>query len=115
MEIQDNTSQQSEQPQPQPDLVSLWEQMGASTGSLIGRFIGLNAKLGLDALHNLQTGMPNAEPGIRSRVWTEMGRSYGESLGYNLGLAMDSFIKSLDNSLVSPLADDEGQNRPDNE
>ncbi|MFZ5639362.1 MAG: hypothetical protein ACOY4Q_01540 [Bacillota bacterium] len=111
MEIQEKTSQH----QSQPDLVNLWEQMGASTGSLIGRFIGLNAKLGLDALKSLHTAMPDAEPGIRSKVWTEMGRSYGESLGYTLGLAMDGFIKSVDNSLVRPLVEADGQNRPDNQ
>jgi len=103
----------SQQPQhnehqgPQPDLVSLWEQMGATTGSLIGRFIGLNAKLGLDTLQGFAINPDNMNPGIRSKVWTEMGRTYGESLGNAIGLAMDSFAKSVEDSVVQPLAEAE--------
>lgn len=103
MNNQQQDPSQNEQFQSQTDLVSLWEQMGASTGSLIGRFIGLNAQLGLNALQSMQNVIPVNEPGIRSQVWTEMGRGYGENLGYAIGLAMDSFVKSVDDAVVKPL------------
>lgn len=106
---QQNPSQQPEQSHLQPDLINLWEQMGASTGSLIGRFIGLNAQFGLNALQSLQTAIPATEPGIRSKVWTKMGQAYGESLGYTIGLAMDGFIKAVDNTVIQPLAEAEQQ------
>lgn len=100
---QQNPSQQPASSQFQTDLVSLWEQMGACTGSLIGKFIGLNAQLGLTALQSLQTAIPVTKPGIRTQVWTEMGRNYGESLGYTIGLAMDGFMQSVDATVVKPL------------
>lgn len=105
-------SQQPQQPeqsqQPPNDLVGLWEQMGATTGSLIGRFIGLNAQFGLQVLESMVINPLRqnvSEPGIRSKVWTEMGRSYGESLGYSIGLAMDGLANTADHSLVEPLAE----------
>lgn len=106
---QQNSSQQPEQSQRQPDLINLWEQMGASTGSLIGRFIGLNAQLGLHALQSLKTAVPETEAGIRTRVWSQMSQAYSESLGHNIGLAMDSFINAVDNTLIQPLAEIEKQ------
>lgn len=97
------------------DFVALWEQMGANTGSFLGKLIGLSAQYTLNAyeqtvvnpLQQLQdslnpppsdTGVP---PDIRTRTWQEMCSKFGESWGKSIGLAMDVFINSLKTSAES--------------
>lgn len=87
------------------NLVALWEQMGASTGSFIGRLIGLSAQYMLEAYRqtvieplrqsagSLNPTQPNSEtPGIRETTWREMGQEYGGTIGTSLGMAMDLLI-----------------------
>lgn len=91
------------------DLVSLWEQMGASTGSFLGKVIGMYAQYGLMTYDQLvvnplkqfaQNTAQNLEyscqpPDIREQTWSLMGEKYGESLGTSVGTSMDLFINSL--------------------
>ncbi|MHB9093070.1 MAG: hypothetical protein ACYC21_00240 [Eubacteriales bacterium] len=105
-----------EQSTPQNEnLVELWEQMGTSTGNLIGKIIGLTAQYGLQAYQQAvinplneagihytappsETGVPSD---IRQQTWGQMGKDYGEYIGTSLGMAMDLFIKSVENSVQS--------------
>lgn len=108
------------------DLEALWEEMGASTGAFIGRFIGLNAKLGLQVLDSvfsqpLEAMTPkghDAPPeesdtkeetpaqgnaGIRTEVWQQMGYQYGTKMGEITGMGMDMLIQSLNQGIIEPL------------
>ncbi len=101
---------------PTGDLAALWEQMGASTGSFLGKIIGLSAQYGLSAYEQvinspLQqaaaiSGSPSSETSasafasdgpanIREQTWQEMGKQYGEAIGTSVGLMMDLIINSL--------------------
>ncbi len=98
------------------DLVTLWENMGASTGGFLGRLIGYAAQTTLQmyqqAVNNpLQqlnnsysgsttgpTGEPDEPPDVRQQTWTEMGREFGEAMGNSIGMSMDLLIKNLKNS-----------------
>ncbi len=94
------------------DLTVLWEQMGASTGSFLGKTIGLSAQYALQAYEQMiilplqqmqQTaavnGPPPSETGIpgniREQTWRTMGKQYGETIGMSVGMAMDLLINSL--------------------
>lgn len=107
------------------DLANLWEEMGASTGAFIGRFIGLNAQMGLQVidgflapLANMTPKGQNAKPplsntkeqtpaqgnvGIRTEVWQQMGLQYGTKIGESLGLAQDLLVQTIDFSVEEPL------------
>ena len=107
------TDQQS---QPQ-DLTALWEQMGSSTGTLLGSLIGCTAQSGLRAYEQMvinplrqlnQSSRPAGQenisadpaqaPGIREQTWQEMGRRFGDIIGTSIGMSMDLLINSLENS-----------------
>lgn len=99
------------------NLVNLWEEMGASTGAFIGRFVGLNAKMGLQILDgflapiaNMTPKSQNAPPpdgdtkgqtpaqgniGIRTEVWQQMGMQYGTKIGESIGLTQDLLVQTL--------------------
>lgn len=91
------------------ELVSLWEQMGASTGSFLGKIIGMYAQYGLMTYDQLvvnplkqyaQSTEQNLQysyqpPDIREQTWSLMGKKYGETLGTSIGTSMDLFINSL--------------------
>lgn len=108
------------------DLVHLWEQMGASTGSLLGKLIGLTAQYGLQSYQQnvvkpLQDYSSSfhpaaAEPGvaadIRQQTWREMGRDYGEMLGNSLGMTLDLLIKTIESTAQSTVP---GYNLPPEE
>lgn len=103
------------------NLVNLWEEMGASTGAFIGRFIGLNAQMGLRVLDGFLTPLANMTPkgnnapppkgdtkdqtpaqgnvGIRTEVWQQMGLQYGTKVGESIGLSQDLLVQTL-NSFV---------------
>lgn len=99
------------------DLVALWEQMGASTGSFLGKLIGLSAQYTLEAYNQividpLKQSLANTDPppsdtgvpsDIRTRTWHEMGKEFGESWGTSVGLAMDVFINSLKTAAESSV------------
>jgi len=105
------------------DLVHLWQEMGASTGSLLGKIIGLTAQYGLDTyqqnvvqpLQDYSSDLPDAPPApdipsdIRQQTWGEMGRDYGEMLGNSIGMTMDLMIKTLENTAQSSVP---GYNQP---
>lgn len=105
------------------DLVRLWMEMGASTGSLLGKIIGLTAQYGLTAyqqnvvqpLQQYSSSVPAIPPGpgvpsdIRQQTWREMGRDYGEMLGNSIGMTMDLLIKTLENTAQSTVP---GYNQP---
>ncbi|WP_418792168.1 hypothetical protein [Phosphitispora sp. TUW77] len=107
--------------QKKDDLVTLWENMGASTGGFIGRLIGYTAQSTLQMyretinkplqqLNNSYnemteskitdgpTGEPDEPPDIRQQTWSEMGREFGQALGDSIGMSMDLFIKNMKNS-----------------
>lgn len=91
------------------NLISVWEQMGASTGSFLGKVIGIYAQYGLMVYDQLvvnplkqfaQSTAQNLEYSyqphdIREQTWSLMGKEYGESLGTSIGTSMDLFINSL--------------------
>lgn len=94
------------------NLVSLWEQMGASTGSYIGKIIGMYSEYGLMAYDQLVinplkqftgTAADNLQysyhpPDIREQTWRTMGTEYGEKLGSSIGMTMDLFVNTLKNA-----------------
>ncbi len=100
---QDNTNQN------EVNLVSLWEQMGASTGSYIGKLIGMYSEYGLMAYDQLINNPLKQFTGttadnlqysyqphdIREQTWNTMGREYGEKLGSSIGMTMDLFVNTL--------------------
>ena len=104
------------------DLVSLWEQMGASTGSFLGKVIGMYAQYGLMTYDQLvvnplkqfaQNTAQNLEysyqpPDIREQTWSLMCKEYGESLGSSIGTSMDLFINSL-KVMTPPTESESGQ------
>lgn len=106
------------------DLVHLWEQMGASTGSYIGKLIGMYAQNSLQAYDELvvnplkqladntaQNLQYSCQPhDIREQTWTTMGKEYGEALGSSIGISMDLFINSL--KVMTPPS---LQTHPDND
>lgn len=95
------------------NLVNLWEQMGTSTGSLLGKFIGLTFQYGLQTYQQAVISplqqvsqnftAPPSEHGIpsdvREQTWGQMGREYGEYLGKSIGMTMDLLIKSLESAV----------------
>lgn len=100
------------------DLVNLWEQMGSSTGGLLGTIIGLSVKSGLQIYNQTiinplkqfstsgNTSEENSDsPGLREQTWSTMGSEYGEIIGKSIGLSMDLLISSLDNIFRSPEKD----------
>ena len=105
------------------DLVRLWTEMGASTGSLLGKIIGLTAQYGLmsyqqnvvQPLQQYSSNVSAVPPGpgvpsdIRQQTWREMGRDYGEMLGNSLGMTMDLLIKTVENTAQSTVP---GYNQP---
>ncbi|MDT3701087.1 MAG: hypothetical protein RO469_16915 [Thermincola sp.] len=118
MQEQDPTTSQEQGPvSGNDDLVRLWQEMGASTGSLLGRIIGLTAQYGLTSyqqnfvkpLQEYSSRIPAAppEPGVapdvRQQTWREMGREYGEMLGNSIGMTMDLMIKTLENGAQSSV------------
>ncbi|ADG81909.1 hypothetical protein [Thermincola potens] len=99
-------------------LVSEWEKMGASTGAMLGRLIGLAAETGLRALDQIvltplaktrdEVNKAAVKSGLRteharSGAWSEMGRQYGEKMGNAIGIAMDSAIEATKTNMVRPL------------
>ena len=111
------------------DLVALWEQMGASTGSFLGKLIGLSAQYTLEAYNQIvidplkqsqaNTDPPPSDTGvpsdIRTRTWHEMSKEFGESWGTSVGLAMDVFINSLKTAAESSVPGFKQNTRQDSE
>ncbi len=104
---------QEQSPSQDFDLVILWEQMGASTGSFLGKVIGLAAQYGLDVYEQIivnplrQSAPINGATAsgmgipadIREQTWRKMGKEYGETIGTSIGMAMDLLINSLKASI----------------
>ncbi|HWI54875.1 MAG TPA: hypothetical protein VNT57_04240 [Desulfobacteria bacterium] len=100
------------------NIVNLWEQMGASTGSYIGKLIGMYTEYGLQAYDQLVISplkqftstaadkLENSQqpPDIREQTWGTMGKEYGEKLGSSIGMTMDLFVNNLKNA-TPPAAD----------
>lgn len=93
------------------DMVKMWEQMGSSTGSFLGRMIGLSAEFGLQAyqqfinnpLKQASKSMPGSfaksenPQNIREKTWSNMGAEYGDAIGSSIGMTMDYMINSMKN------------------
>ena len=91
------------------NMVNLWEQMGASTGSFVGKLIGYTAQYSLGMyeqainnplrrfgnFRNETTTEEEGGTGIREKTWGEMGREAGESVGNSIGMSMDLMINSM--------------------
>lgn len=109
------------------DLATLWEEMGASTGSFLGKVIGITAQNGLEAYEQNvikpmtrakeRIGEPPASdtdvsPDIRQQTWQEMGKEYGESVGKSIGMSMDLMINSFKNTAESGIPNSNRQIPP---
>lgn len=107
---------ENEQDTNNKDLAALWEQMGASTGSFLGKVIGITAQNGLEAYEQNvikpmtrakeRTGEPQVSDtgvsaDIRQQTWQEMGKEYGESFGKSIGMSMDLMVNSFKNAAES--------------
>lgn len=93
------------------NMADLWEQMGSSTGSLLGRMIGTGAEMGLETYRrlvnnplqdaNVSNPPPQSSSGvpsdIREQTWSNMGTQYGETIGSTIGMSMDYFINTMKN------------------
>ncbi|PKM80290.1 MAG: hypothetical protein CVU89_14455 [Firmicutes bacterium HGW-Firmicutes-14] len=89
-----------------PNMISLWEQMGNSTGGFIGRLIGYSAQSGLSSYNRLfiePVKQVSSQQNIRQQTWKEMGREYGEALGTSIGMSMDLLINTMENSAGTML------------
>lgn len=110
MEINSSQGNTGDSPQ-RSDLINLWEQMGASTGSYLGKVIGLYAQYGLVAFEQLITTplqqlsenaaqqLDNSDqpPDIREQTWGKMCGDYGQTVGSTIGMSMDLLVNSLKN------------------
>jgi len=115
--MQDQQQGQQQSAPENTNLVAMWEQMGASTGSFLGKTIGLWAQYGLDAYQQMvvkplqQYGAADTSPpsetgvpaDIREQTWREMGKEYGETMGASVGMAMDMIIKSMKNTAEATI------------
>lgn len=95
------------------EMVKMWEQMGSSTGSMLGRFIGLGAQMSLDVFNNVLV-MPNkGNASIRAETWGKMGQDFGKSMGEFIGTGMDMLVKNVESNVVQPMSEME-KNKTEN-
>lgn len=104
------------------NMIKMWEQMGSTTGSMIGKFIGLSSKMALETFNNLvvapaksfeqaqnQQGGESSQSnqqqneGIRAQTWSDMGQQFGKSMGEFIGTGMDTFANTMENNVVQPM------------
>lgn len=104
------------------DIVKLWEEMGSTTGSMIGRFIGLSARTTIDLFNNnlvspakTMGGGNENQPGLRGETWGQMGEQMGKTMGEFIGSGMDYMAKSFENTAVKPMENMEKNQTGQNE